>query len=192
MSDTDWHDPFAEDEEALERERRRAEREARRLGTQASVGEKVAEQRQPVEKPSPPASPASAPASPEPPPPTPPPEPPAAAAPDRSGGSGPSLQVRRLAAVLILAAVAAVVIFAISKVIDRIDGSDPKPAVIKQKPTSTITIPEGYDRHQIAALAKKDGLKGDYLQATKKPPKHSGFDLAKYDAQGAPNLEGFL
>jgi hypothetical protein len=35
MPDADWHDPFAEDEAALERERRRAEREARRRGTQA-------------------------------------------------------------------------------------------------------------------------------------------------------------
>jgi cell division protein YceG involved in septum cleavage len=182
MDDSDWHDPFAEDEAARERERRRAEREARRRGTQASVGEKVAAQA--VE--SPPVS------SGPPPPPSPPAETPAAAAPTPPGRPGPSLQVRRLAGVLILAAVAAVVIFAISKVIDRIDGSDSKPAVIEQKPTSEITIPEGYDRHQIAALAKKDGLKGDYLEATKKPPKHSGFDLAKYDAQSAPNLEGFL
>jgi UPF0755 protein len=126
------------------------------------------------------------------PPPAPPAPPPTATAPTPPSRPGPSLQVRRLAAVLILAAVAAVVIWGISEVVDRIDGADSTPAVIKQKPTSEITIPEGYDRHQIAALAKKDGLKGDYLEATKKPPKHSGFDLAEYDAQGAPNLEGFL
>jgi cell division protein YceG involved in septum cleavage len=198
MDDSDWHDPFADDEAALERERRRAEREARRRGTQASVGEKVAAERQP-EPPAPAATdgagPAveSPPASSGPPPPPPPPaETPAAGAPSPPSRPGPSLQVRRLAGVLILAAVAAVVIFAISKVIDRIDGSDSKPAVIEQKPTSEITIPEGYDRHQIAALAKEDGLEGDYLEATKKPPKHSGFDLAEYDAQSAPNLEGFL
>ena len=39
----DWHDPFAEDAEALERERRRAEREARRRERQESLGEKVGE-----------------------------------------------------------------------------------------------------------------------------------------------------
>jgi cell division protein YceG involved in septum cleavage len=200
MGDADWHDPFAEDEEALARERRRAEREARRRGTQASVGEKVAAQQQPPEPPaaqtdgagpalsSPPVG-----SEPPPPPPTPPPaETPVAAAPTPPSRPKPSLQMRRLAGVLILAAVAAVVIFGISRAIDGIDGSDSKPAVIKRKPTTTIQIPEGYDRHQIAALAKKDGLTGDYLEATKKPPKHSGFDLAEYDAQGAPNLEGFL
>jgi UPF0755 protein len=200
MPDADWHDPFAEDQAALERERRRAEREARRRGTQASVGEKVAEQQPEPESPAatsdgPGPALAAPPVSSGPPPPPPPPPPaatPTATAPAPPSRPGPSLQVRRLAGVLILAAVAAVVIFAISRVIDRIDGSDSTPAVIKQKPTSEITIPEGYDRHQIAALAKKDGLKGDYLEATKKPPKHSGFDLAKYDAQGAPNLEGFL
>ena len=34
----DWHDPFAEDEAARERERRRAEREARRRGSRESLG----------------------------------------------------------------------------------------------------------------------------------------------------------
>jgi cell division protein YceG involved in septum cleavage len=208
MAESDWHDPFAEDEAALERERRRAEREARRRGTQISVGEKVAAQQRPVAA-SPPSTPAhtggAAPTAAAPPvssgpPPRPvesPPAPPPATPPPSSGPTPPqgplsSLRVRQLIGVLLLAAVAGVVIFAVSKVIDRIDGSDPKPAVIKQQPTSTIRIPEGYDRHQIAALAKKDGLKGDYLEATKKPPKHSGFDLAKYGAEGAPNLEGFL
>lgn len=39
--DYDWEDPFADDEEAAERSRRRAEREARRHGQQSSLGEKV-------------------------------------------------------------------------------------------------------------------------------------------------------
>ena len=48
MSD-DWHDPFAEDEDApRERERRRAEREAKRKGrkesTRQSLGDRVREQ----------------------------------------------------------------------------------------------------------------------------------------------------
>jgi UPF0755 protein len=77
----DWHDPFAEDEEARERERRRAEREARRHGTQASLGDKVSEQQAeqaraaespvPTPTPTPPPDPA-APAPPSEPPPAPP------------------------------------------------------------------------------------------------------------------------
>jgi UPF0755 protein len=55
--------------------------------------------------------------------------------------------------------------------------------------TRTITIPEGYDRAQVAALAKKDGLRGDYEKATQS---FKGFSPAKYGASGAANLEGFL
>ncbi|MFL5871582.1 MAG: endolytic transglycosylase MltG [Solirubrobacterales bacterium] len=196
----DWHDPFAQDEAARERERRRAEREARRRGVQASVGEKVASDPVPAEVPPPDPAPsaiaaaASAPTSPRQdaqprPEPVSPPQPKAAGTPPPRD----HLLLRRAIGGLIIGAVAALVIFAISKVIDRIDGgSDAKPALVVQKPTSQITIPEGLDRHQIADLVKKDGIKGDYLKATQKPPKHSGFDLADYGASDAPNLEGFL
>ena len=52
-----------------------------------------------------------------------------------------------------------------------------------------MTIPEGYDRHQIAALAKEAGLKGDYERASRS---FKGFDPGKYGAEDPPNLEGFL
>jgi UPF0755 protein len=52
-----------------------------------------------------------------------------------------------------------------------------------------LTIPEGYDRRQIAGLAKQEGIKGDYLNASQSS---KGFDPAKYGAQDPPNLEGFL
>ncbi len=52
-----------------------------------------------------------------------------------------------------------------------------------------ITIPEGYDRHQTADLAKQDGLKGDYLRASES---FKGFDPAKYGADHPSSLEGFL
>ena len=52
-----------------------------------------------------------------------------------------------------------------------------------------MLIPEGLDRHQIAELAKEQGLKGDYERASQD---FKGFKLAKYGADGAPNLEGFL
>jgi UPF0755 protein len=53
-----------------------------------------------------------------------------------------------------------------------------------------LTIPEGYTRAQIAALARADGLTGSYLVASKRS---SQLDPARYGAPGGtPNLEGFL
>ncbi len=60
----------------------------------------------------------------------------------------------------------------------------PPPGIIK------LTIPEGFTRSQIAALAHADGLKGSYLVASKRSPQ---IDPARYGAPAAtPNLEGFL
>jgi UPF0755 protein len=52
-----------------------------------------------------------------------------------------------------------------------------------------IVIPEGYDRRQISAIAKDEGLKGDYMKASEA---FKGFDPAKYGAQNPSSLEGFL
>ena len=52
-----------------------------------------------------------------------------------------------------------------------------------------VTIPEGYDRHQVSDLAKQDGLKGDYLKASES---FKGFNPAKYGADNPSSLEGFL
>lgn len=53
-----------------------------------------------------------------------------------------------------------------------------------------VTIPEGYTRAQIAALAKAEGFKGDYLAATVRSPH---LHPTRYGApHGTPNLEGFL
>ena len=60
----------------------------------------------------------------------------------------------------------------------------PPPAIVK------LTIPEGYTRAQIAALAHADDLRGSYLVASKRSPQ---LDLAHYGAPtSTPNLEGFL
>lgn len=60
----------------------------------------------------------------------------------------------------------------------------PQPAIVK------LTIPEGFTRSQIAALAHSDGLKGSYLVASKRS---SQLDPTRYGAPtGTPNLEGFL
>ncbi len=45
----------------------------------------------------------------------------------------------------------------------------PPPVVLK---TTTVTIPEGYSRPQTAALAREDGLRGNYVKASKG---HEGF-----------------
>ena len=55
--------------------------------------------------------------------------------------------------------------------------------------TVTVTIPEGYDRRQVAKLARQDGLRGSYLAAT---ASGHGYDLARYGAPRSANLEGFL
>jgi UPF0755 protein len=56
--------------------------------------------------------------------------------------------------------------------------------------TIKLTIPEGFTRSQIAALAHADGLKGSYLIASKRS---SQLDPAHYGAPATtPNLEGFL
>jgi UPF0755 protein len=62
----------------------------------------------------------------------------------------------------------------------------PVPVALK---TFTITIPEGYDRSQTAALAKEEGLRGSYGKASVESPY---LDPAKYGGAGATNLEGFL
>jgi UPF0755 protein len=68
------------------------------------------------------------------------------------------------------------------------DAIDALTAPPKQR-TITATIPEGYDRRQSAALARQDGLRGNYLAATK----HSKFlNPANYGGPRSANLEGFL
>jgi UPF0755 protein len=54
-----------------------------------------------------------------------------------------------------------------------------------------ITIPEGLTRDQIAALVKRDGLRGNYLKAS--TPKAAGFSPQSWGAHpGVDSLEGFL
>ena len=53
----------------------------------------------------------------------------------------------------------------------------------------TVTIPEGFDRTQIASLVSDLGLQGDYPGATKS---FKGFDPGRYSANDPKSLEGFL
>jgi uncharacterized YceG family protein len=54
-----------------------------------------------------------------------------------------------------------------------------------------VTIPEGFTRRQIAALAAADGLSGSYLVASR--PANAGLDPASFGAAASVHtLEGFL
>lgn len=53
----------------------------------------------------------------------------------------------------------------------------------------TVTIPEGNSRPLVAKLVKEDGIKGNYMQATKKS---KILNPEKYGGKNVKSLEGFL
>ena len=53
----------------------------------------------------------------------------------------------------------------------------------------SVVVPEGDSRREIAQLAHRDGLSGDYLRATVRSPT---LDPRHYGARHSRNLEGFL
>jgi hypothetical protein len=183
----DWHDPFAEDEAARERERRRAEREARRQAHRRALADKVRDERADgasdgspptVERAVPstrvaPARTATA---------RPTPAPPA-----RPGAQ--ALRRRRIFGLLLGLAALGLITFAVVTVADRIGEEDSAPVETAAGKTFDVTIPEGFDRRQIADVAKEAGVKGDYLAASKSA---KGFDPARYGAENPESLEGFL
>ncbi len=86
-----------------------------------------------------------------------------------------------------LIAVAALAILAAAALAYRHFHRDtPPPVVLK---TTTVTIPEGYDRPQAAELARQEGLGGDYMAAS---VRSRYLDPAGYGGTAAKNLEGFL
>jgi UPF0755 protein len=88
--------------------------------------------------------------------------------------------------VLVLLALAAVVVTVLT--LAQSQGAS-KPAPVLPKIVK-VTIPEGFTRAQIAALAKADGLRGDYLAAS---VRSSLLHPTRYGApSGTPSLEGFL
>jgi hypothetical protein len=193
----DWLDPIADEEAARERARRRAERARRRAEREAAV---EAHDRDTLGGDG--AVPASTPSGngdratvtmdrarlPSPPPPPPPPDPPSGRPPARSPRG--KIYLRRLTAVLGVACLAfiAVVVVVIAQ---RGNGEEePAPAPSKPLKTFDLTIPEGYDRSQTAALAREAGIEGSYMKASRSAPR--GFNLAEFGARGADSLEGFL
>jgi UPF0755 protein len=96
-------------------------------------------------------------------------------------------RLARLAALLALVIVLAALIGAAVVLLEPAKHTPPPPrplAIVK------VVIPEGFTRVQIAARARAEGLRGNYLAATA----HSAeLDLARYRAPAdTPNLEGFL
>jgi UPF0755 protein len=173
----DWGDAF-EDEDAKERERRRAEREARRRDresrreSQDALGNRVQGLLQRGGQPDPSGAGEE--------PPGPPPPPPSS--------TGDVHRRRRLLAAGGLVAAAAVVILVALAVRDS--GGDTSTRMTTQAPPSRmITLPEGYDRRQIAALAEDEGIRGDYLKASQS---FKEFNPARYGAEDPSSLEGFL
>jgi len=151
---------MSEDLLAAEREKRRREREERR---RKRAGD---------------APPAAAPGGQEPPPPPPPPAP-------RPPKPPPSSR-RRLG----IAAALAVVLLGIAAIAalayKHYAKDTPPPVVIR---TITVTIPEGLTRSQTAEIAKQEGLRGSYEQAS---VRSKYLDPAKYGGEDAKDLEGFL
>ena len=194
MSDSDWRDPFAADEAARDRERRRLEREHRRrdreAATRRSLGERVRQERpadtatspdtaSPAPSPTPapardstPAVQASPPSSPQ----------------ARTARDAGALRRRRLGALLGVLGLAAIV--AVAAVLLSRRGDDAPAAVpVKGGKTISLVVPEGLGRAEIAGVAKEAGLRGSYEKATRASKR---LDLRRYGAQGAESLEGFL
>ena len=168
---------MSEERLAAEREQRRQEREARRA--KRSGGELPAAAAPPVAEAEP--SPARPPAA------TPPPR--------ASGGTGGGIPPKRprsnrrrlgvLAGLLIVfIGVAAIAALAYR----HFHREDPPPAPVVIK-TITVTIPEGLSRPQVAEVAKQEGLRGSYEQAS---VRSKYLDPATYGGKDARDLEGFL
>jgi uncharacterized YceG family protein len=65
------------------------------------------------------------------------------------------------------------------------------PDTAEQRPTVDVTIPEGRSRREVAPIAAKAGLKGSYLDASKRFA--GALNPFRYDApRGTRSLEGFL
>jgi UPF0755 protein len=185
----EWDEPYFEDEAARERERRRAEREARRRERRSESRESLADRVKDVLGGDP--EPAASGVEEEPPRAEPPPaprEPPPAGPPGGAPpGAGDVQRRRRWAFAGVLAVVVAVVAGVALAARQSDDGGTQM--TTQAAPTRTITIPEGYDRRQIAAIAEQEGLSGDYVKASEAS---KGFNPARYGAQDPASLEGFL
>ncbi len=108
--------------------------------------------------------------------------------PTPEGDAGHSLRARAGAVGALV--VVAVVVWLVVMLLQHFDGAGKPAPQATPPPAVTVTIPEGESRPQIAAIARKDGLTGNYLQAS---THNSGLQPTRFGAPAStPNLEGFL
>lgn len=93
---------------------------------------------------------------------------------------------RRRIAVVAIAIAGLGVLAAAALAYRHFNRETPPPVVLR---TITLTVPEGYDRSQIAELAKQEGLRGDFVAAS---VRSRYLNPAKYGGADAQSLEGFL
>jgi UPF0755 protein len=103
-------------------------------------------------------------------------------------GDGSVYWRRRLLGLGAVVAVAALVVGAVA-VIRQVGNGGEATVTTQAPPAKTITIPEGYDRDQVAEIAQQAGVRGDYLKASES---FRGFNPAEYGAESPDSLEGFL
>jgi UPF0755 protein len=104
---------------------------------------------------------------------------------NKAKSSGPS--GRRIGMALGLVAMVVGVVAIAALAYKHFHHSDPPPPVVVR--TTTVTIPEGYSRAQTAEIAKQEGLRGSYEQAS---VRSKYLNPAKYGGKNAKDLEGFL
>jgi cell division protein YceG involved in septum cleavage len=103
-----------------------------------------------------------------------------------SEGGRASFRRRRAVAVAVLVVAIAGIAVVAAAAYRHFHHSAPPPVELK---TTTVTIPEGYDREQAAEVAKQAGLRGSYVKASVRSPY---LDPAQYGGANAESLEGFL
>jgi len=94
---------------------------------------------------------------------------------------------RRIGVAVVLGAVFLGIVAIATLAYRHFHRSTPPPPVAVR--TITVTIPEGYTRSQTAEIAKGEGLRGSYEQAS---VRSKYLDPAKYGGTDAKDLEGFL
>ena len=180
-----WRDPFTEDGAARERAARRAEREARRRDSGESARQSLGERVRELSGDEPQGADGTPPEPPPLDPALPPVQPPRASA----RRNAAAVRRRRTGALIGVGALIAMVAGAGAIISREDDGGEMTTTPVQARKTISVTIPEGYTREDMAGVAKKAGLEGNYEKATRSTKQ---LDLKKLGADGAENLEGFL
>jgi YceG-like family len=98
--------------------------------------------------------------------------------------------LRARAGALVALALVAVALWGVVMLVRHLRRSGTGGVAVSRPPVVKVLIPEGETRAQIAAIARRDGLRGDYLGASTRSP---GLQPRRFGAPaGTPSLEGFL